>query len=100
MDRARVVADFEDELRLEQVDTVARRARDTGRTELGHPRVVEAACAERPLDQIAGGRYARAGLAGMDGDPDVAGDEVDARRLRRLSHADRIGRRRAKDGCA
>src|SRR3989442_8669980 len=100
MDRAGIVADFEDELRLDQVDTVAGVARDTGRTKFGHPGVVEAARTERPLDQVAGGRHARAGLAGMDGDPDVARGEVDASGLGRLRHSDRVGGRRAKDGCA
>src|ERR1700694_2292447 len=100
MDRAAIVADFEDELRLDQVNTVASAAGDTGRTQLGHPGVVEAARAERSLDQVAGGRHARSGLAGMDGKADVARGQVDAQRWRGFSEPDRVRGRRAKDGCA
>src|SRR5437764_15095018 len=100
MDAAAFIAGFKDELRLDQVYAVARGARNAGRTKLSHARVVEAARAERPLDQVAGSRHARSWLAGVDRDPDVAGGEVDARCLRGLGQPDGVGRRRAEDGRA
>src|SRR6267143_2520228 len=98
MHHAGIVADFEDELRLDQMDAIASDTGDTGRTELGHPGVVEATSTERSLDQVAGGGNARAWFASMHGDPDVTRGEVDAGRLRRLGQPDGIGRGRAEDG--
>src|ERR1700738_3481032 len=100
MRHASIVADFEDELRLDQVDAVTGPARDTGWTELGHAGVVDAARAERTLDQVARGGYAPRGLAGVHRDPDVACGEVDAGGLRGLGHPNRVRRRGAKNRCA
>src|SRR2546426_9733202 len=100
MDGAGIVAYFEDELGLDEVHSVAGSTGHTGRTKLGHPGVVEAAGAERSLDQVAGRGYARARLARMHGDSDVARAQIDARRLRGLGQPDGVRGRRAEHGCA
>src|SRR5258708_39515106 len=96
MQDARIVADLEDELGLDEMDPVAGAAGDAGCTKLRHPGVVEAARAEGPLDQVPGGWHARTRLAGVNRDADVARRQADSRGLGRLGHPDRMALARAE----
>ena len=66
-DQLAVGGHLEDELRLDQMHAVARRAAEPGRAKLGHAGVVERHRGVSRLDRVPGRRDARARLAGMDG---------------------------------